>query len=95
MSDATGNAETIAVAGVRNAERLDPLRRIDLRATKQFDPKVGTVRFFAELTNATNRDNPCCLAFDPVTSANGSLVLERSERNSLPMIVNVGLLWEF
>jgi outer membrane receptor protein involved in Fe transport len=95
VSDAAGNAQPIAVAGERNAERLDPLRRIDLRATRQFDPKLGSVRFFAELTNATDRDNPCCLAFDPVTAADGSLALERSERNSLPLIVNVGLLWEF
>ena len=95
VSDAAGNAQTIAVAGERNAERLDPMRRLDLRATRRFDPKLGSVRLFAELTNATDRDNPCCLAFDPVTAADGSLGLERSELDSLPLIVNVGLLWEF
>jgi hypothetical protein len=95
VTDAAGHPKTIAVAGPRNAERLDPMRRLDLRASRQFDPKLGSLRFFAELTNATDRDNPCCLAFDPVTLADGSTALERSERDSLPLTVNVGLLWEF
>jgi hypothetical protein len=95
VTDASGNPETIAVAEERNAERLDPMRRVDFRAARLFDPKLGSVRLFAELTNATNRDNPCCLAFEPVTAADGSTALVRSERSSLPLVVNLGVLWEF
>jgi hypothetical protein len=93
VTDAAGNAQRSRSRAAQRGALI--LRRIDLRATRQFDPRLGSLRFVAELTNATNRDNPCCLAFDPVTSADGSLALERSERNSLPLIVNLGLLWEF
>lgn len=93
--DASGVPQTVAVAGPRNAERLEPMRRLDLRATRQFDPKHGTLRFFAELTNATNHENPCCLAYEAETLPGGAVALERVERHTLPLTGNVGLLWEF
>ncbi|HET8699183.1 MAG TPA: hypothetical protein VFO94_16990, partial [Gammaproteobacteria bacterium] len=95
VTDSSGVARTVAVAGPRNAERLGPMRRLDLRASRQFMPKHGTVRFFAELTNATDRANPCCLAYDATTLPNGAIALERSEIHTLPLTGNIGLLWEF
>jgi hypothetical protein len=71
------------------------MRRLDVRASRDFDPKVGSLRFFAEVTNATDRANPCCLAYDTVPLPNGAVQLERIERDTLPLTVNVGLLWEF
>ena len=85
----------VAVAGPRNADRLRPMRRLDLRASRMFDAGPGSLRFFAELTNATNRANPCCVSYDAVTLPDGSLQLERTERRSLPLTGNVGVLWQF
>jgi hypothetical protein len=85
----------VAVAGPRNADRLRPMRRIDFRASKVFDVRVGSFRFFAELTNLTNRNNPCCLNYDAVETASGAPALEREELSSLPRTGNVGVFWEF
>jgi hypothetical protein len=90
-----GVPTTVAVAGERNAERLDWLRRLDFRASKTLVPKVGSLRFFAELTNVTNRANPCCLGYDSVTLPGGEPGLAAEERHGLPLTANVGLLWEF
>jgi outer membrane receptor protein involved in Fe transport len=84
----------VAVPGPRNAENLDVNRRIDFRASRSFDAGPGSVRFFAELTNVTNRENPCCVRYESITVA-GQPALERVERNGLPFIVNVGALWQF
>jgi hypothetical protein len=93
--DASGNPQTVAVAGERNAVRLEPFRRIDLRASRDFSPGLGSLRFFAELTNATDQVNPCCLGFDAITLPSGTPGLERIVRDGLPLTLNVGLLWEF
>jgi hypothetical protein len=85
----------VAVPGARNADDLRPMRRIDFRASKVFDAGVGSVRFFAELVNVTNRANPCCVAYEPFTTPVGAPALERDERRSLPLTGNVGVLWDF
>jgi TonB-dependent receptor-like protein len=90
-----GAPTTIAVAGDRNVARLDHMRRLDFRASKDFAPKLGSLRFFAELTNVTGRENPCCLGYEPVTLPDGSEGLEGEQRHGLPLTLNVGLLWEF
>ncbi|HEX5048058.1 MAG TPA: TonB-dependent receptor [Gammaproteobacteria bacterium] len=95
VTDASGVPQTVAVAGPRNAEHLEPMRRLDLRASRELDPKLGTLRFFAELTNATNHENPCCLAYEAQTLPGGAVTLERIERHTLPLTGNVGVLWEF
>jgi outer membrane receptor protein involved in Fe transport len=95
LTDATGVVHTVAVAGPRNAERLGSMRRLDLRASRQFTPKRGSLRFFAELTNATDRENPCCLAYDTNALPGGGATLVRIEKHTLPLTGNMGLLWEF
>ena len=92
---ATGSAQAVAVPGPRNAERLGPMRRLDLRASRDYRPKVGSLRFFAEVTNATDRANPCCLMYDTPVLPGGGFGLVRVERHTLPLTGNVGLLWEF
>lgn len=90
-----GVPQTVAVAGPRNAARLDSMRRLDFRASKELAPKLGTLRFFAEVTNVTGRANPCCLRYEAVPLPGGSTGLLQEQRNGLPFTANVGLLWEF
>jgi outer membrane receptor protein involved in Fe transport len=90
----TPSGETVAVAGPRNAKRLGAVRRIDLRASRDFDVGFGSLRFFAEVTNLTNRDNPCCLVYEPVT-IDGSPSLVGSERGRAGITGNIGALWQF
>jgi len=87
--------ETIAVTGPRNGTRLPSSRRLDFRASKDFGVGDGAIRFFAEITNLTDRKNPCCLIYEPVTLPDGSPGLEGSERGRVGLTGNVGLLWQF
>jgi outer membrane receptor protein involved in Fe transport len=89
------SGETVAQAGPRNDTRLPSVRRLDFRASKDFAIGSGTLRFFAEVANLTNRENVCCLEFEPVTLADGSPSLARSERARFGATGNIGLLWQF
>ena len=85
----------VAVPGPRNAGRLEESRRLDLRASRPFDVGLGSVRFFAELTNATDRANVCCVRYDPIDVPGEPPTLVRVERKGLPLTLNLGALWEF
>jgi hypothetical protein len=90
----TPAGETVAVAGPRNAVRLATVRRLDMRASRDFAVGAGALRFFAEVTNLTNRNNPCCLVYEPAT-VNGLPALARRERGRAGITGNLGLLWQF
>jgi outer membrane receptor protein involved in Fe transport len=91
----TGPAgERSAVAGTRNASRLGSVRRLDARASREFGIGPGALRFFAEITNLTNRRNPCCLVYEPV-AAGDSPSLNAIERPGAGVTGNLGLLWQF
>lgn len=89
------SGETVAQAGRRNDTRLSPVRRLDFRASKDFRVGPGALRFFAEVANLTDRDNTCCLAFEPITLPDGSPGLEREEISRFGATGNIGLLWQF
>ena len=87
--------EPIAVADERNASRLGPVRRLDMRASRDFAIGPGELSFFAEIMNVTDRENPCCLVYEPVTTADGQPSLVGTERARAGITGNIGLLWQF
>jgi hypothetical protein len=89
------NGQPLAVAGPRNAERLPRAERLDLRASKEFATGATHLRFFAEMTNLTDRTNPCCLIYDPVTLPDGSASIAGRQRGRAGITGNLGLLWRF
>jgi hypothetical protein len=92
---ANGAGQRVAVAGERNAVRLGGVRRLDVRASRDFAIGPGALRFFAEVTNLTDRNNPCCLVYTPSTAADGSPTLTSVERSRAGSTGNIGLLWQF
>jgi outer membrane receptor protein involved in Fe transport len=90
----SASGEAVAVAGPRNGIRLRDFRRLDLRASRDFDVGFGSLRFFAEVTNLTNRDNPCCLVYEP-TTVDGMAALAVRERSGAAITGNLGVLWQF
>jgi hypothetical protein len=84
-----------AQAGVRNAVRLSTVRRLDFRASRDVALRGSALRMFAEITNLTNRDNACCLVYEPVTLASGLPSLAGSERGRAGVTGNLGVLWQF
>ena len=89
------DGSTVAVAGERNAVRLGNVRRLDMRASRDFTVGRGSLRFFTEVMNITDRINPCCLVYEPVTLPNGQPSLVGDEQGQAGLTGNLGLLWQF
>jgi hypothetical protein len=94
VSGPTGD-QLVPVLGARNAERLGSVARIDFRASRSFPTTRGSVQAFAEVTNLTNRSNPCCVSYEVRPLTDGSFGLNREVQTGLPSILNLGFLWTF
>lgn len=81
--------------GVRNAEQFDTFANLDFRVSKQFNVGKGSLMGFFEVTNATNRNNPCCVDYGVKTDPEGNVTLKRKVEYWLPLMPSIGLLWEF
>jgi hypothetical protein len=87
--------DTVAVAGPRNAERLGSVRKLDFGASRDFAVGSTVLQFFTEIANLTNRDNPCCLAYEETSAPDGSPTLAVDEREQAGITGNIGLLLRF
>ena len=89
-TDPDGDPIYEAVPGPRNAERLPTYASLDARLSRTFDVRRGSLMVFAEVTNALNRRNVCCIDWDI-----GDDGLESSEDYWMPLLPAIGILWEF
>ena len=90
-----GVGELVAVAGPRNSVRLRNVRKLDFGASRDFALGSTVLEFFAEVSNLTNEDNPCCLVYEDAIAPDGSPTLARDERGQAGITGNIGLLWQF
>jgi outer membrane receptor protein involved in Fe transport len=86
-------AASIAV-GRRNSARYKDFSSVDLRLSRDFALPRGDLSVFAEVTNAFNQRNPCCVDF-AYDYADGQLALQREYRHWLPLVPSVGVLWRY
>ncbi len=89
--DANGNA----VPGPRNTLELPTYTSVDLRLSRRFDVRRGSLLLFVEVSNALNRRNVCCIDWDIDQDASGGPVLENSPDYWMPLLPAIGILWEF
>ena len=85
----------LPVPGPRNEERLGTFAQIDFRVSREFKVSRGRLSAFFEVSNLTNRDNPCCIDYDIDDEDDGTLYLDRSVEHWLPIIPAIGIFWEF
>ena len=85
----------LPVPGPRNAAQLGTFAQVDFRVSREFAVRRGRLSAFFEVTNATNRDNPCCLDYDIDENPDGEIFLDTTIDHWLPLIPAVGLLWTF
>ncbi len=83
------------VAGPRNASRLNAFASVDLRVSRDFVLRHGTLNVFAEATNLLDRANHCCTDFSFEPTGTGAFELNREYRDWLPLVPNVGVLWKY
>lgn len=93
--DEDGEPEFIAIPGPRNSTRASGFGSLDLRISRKFDVRRGTLTAFFEVSNATDHENVCCLDYDLEEDEDGNEILERSSDFWLPLLPAIGVLWEF
>ncbi len=94
--DENGLPTYIAVPGPRNAEHFSTYATVDARVNRKFrfgDQRVLNV--FLEVSNALNRDNPCCVDFDLLYDESDVPYVVREEDFWLPVLPAVGFILEF
>jgi hypothetical protein len=79
----------------RNQSRLAYYNSVDLRVTRTFLLPLGVLDAFVEISNATDRSNPCCVSYEVVTEPDGSVRVDREVDSWLPLVPSAGVLWRF
>ncbi len=82
-------------AGQRNAMRHGTFASLDIRISRRFDLRRGSLLAFVEVSNVFDRKNECCLDWDIIEGPDGEDELERGLDYWMPMLPAIGVLWEF
>jgi outer membrane receptor protein involved in Fe transport len=93
--DDDGEPQFKAVRGTRNAEQYPTFTSLDLRLSRRFDVKRGTLLTFIEVSNVLNHDNVCCRDWDLEEDDDGNEFLDYSHDYWMPLLPAIGVLWEF
>ncbi|MDX1481374.1 MAG: TonB-dependent receptor [Woeseiaceae bacterium] len=94
--DEDGETVFRAVPGSRNAGRHASFASLDLRIARKWQLPRGSLMAFLEISNALDRNNPCCLDWDlEEDDDTGSVSLERGRDYWMPVLPAIGVLWEF
>ncbi len=93
--DADGEPINVAVPGPRNQFRHPTFSSVDVRLSRKFDVRRGTLLAFVEISNVLNRRNVCCIDWDLEEDAAGNESLEFSRDYWMPLLPAIGVLWEF
>ncbi len=80
----------VAIPGPRNELRHATFASLDLRLSRRWPVRKGSLLAFVEVSNATNRRNECCHDWDV---DDGDLELSRDYW--MPLLPAIGILWEF
>ena len=85
--DDEGEIEYVAVPGPRNAGQYDTFASLDFRVARKWLLPRGRLTAFFEVSNLTNRRNPCCLDWDLADDGpSGAVALERGVDYWLPLL---------
>jgi hypothetical protein len=95
VSNPDGSTSLVATTSDRNAYRYSPFHTLDVRASRQFDVRIGELTGFIEITNLYNQENPCCTKYRLVPDADGNPVLSAKQGNWLPIVPSLGVVWQF
>jgi outer membrane cobalamin receptor len=81
------------IVGSRYDTRLQDYLSIDARISRQFALKHGELDAWFEVTNLTNRSNPCCVDYQVLEGP--PPVLLRDDDHWLPLLPSFGVLWRY
>ncbi len=96
--DEEGREEIVPVFGPINGERLPEYHRLDLRLSKEWQLRRGSLGFFVELQNLYDRPNIAGLDldFDYVVLPSGQIEVVATEKEIWgAFLPSFGITWEF
>lgn len=82
-------------SSARNRSRFGDFNSLDLRLTRTFILPRGALDVFVELSNATSRENPCCVEYEVRENEDGSISYVRDVDSWLPIVPSAGVLWRY
>jgi len=93
--DSNGEPISVAVPGPRNEFHHPTFSSVDVRLSRRFKVRRGSLLAFVEISNLFNRRNVCCIDWDLGEDAAGNDALENSRDYWMPLLPAIGVLWEF
>lgn len=90
-----GGQEFHGTAGPINDERWGPYARLDLRVNRDVLLAQSKLSFYLEVTNLTDRKNPCCVNGYHAEQGRFGPELVIDEGYWLPLMPSLGFQWEF
>ena len=81
--------------GARNSIRVGEYRSVDLRVTRRFMPRKGSLSAFLEINNVFNRQNRCCTEYQVEYPSPAAATLELEPRDYLQRVPSLGFVWNF
>ncbi len=79
----------------RNRDRFAAFNTLDFRVARTFALPRGALDVFVEVSNAIDRENPCCVEYEIGQAADGTLTFSRDVDSWLPLVPSAGVLWRF
>ena len=73
---------------------MGAFRSTDLRVTRKIELERSSLALFLEITNLTDRENPCCTEFEILDPEEGG-GLELKTLRYLMRIPSLGFVWKF
>ena len=95
VSNPDGSQDLILSTTPRNSLRYSTFHSLDMRISRQFDVGKGELTGFLDITNVYNRNNPCCLEYTIQTDESGNQYIQTLQRNWLPIVPSLGVIWRF
>lgn len=90
-----GSTALVAVIEPRNSRRHDAFRSLDVRLSRRFNVPRGELTAFLEVTNLSNRENPCCTEYSIVVDEDGNRSVVANDGTWLPIVPSLGVVWRF
>jgi len=92
---ADGRVVIVTNPGPLYGERLPAYHRLDLRATRIFPLKHGTLRVFLDVFNAYGQENALAYSQSAHRLPDGTIITIKEVDEMFPILPSIGLIWDF
>lgn len=75
----------------RNDDRYAVFASVDALISREFEVGRGNLTAFLSVTNALDRNNPCCIEY----SLDAQGTLQARTAHWLPLVPSLGVIWKF